>query len=62
MILSIGDKGRGAVDGLDFKQYFSGVLLYRIISENITEFFNFTEYTYNNLDFDYAEIIDEIVE
>lgn len=37
---AIADDVRGAVDGWDFKQYILGILFYRFISENITEFFN----------------------
>lgn len=39
-IWEIADNVRGAVDGWDFKQYILGILFYRFISENITEFFN----------------------
>lgn len=39
-IWAIADDVRGAVDGWDFKQYILGILFYRFISENITEFFN----------------------
>ena len=38
-IRAIADDVRGAVDGWDFKQYILGILFYRFISENITEFF-----------------------
>ncbi|EKU94270.1 Type I restriction-modification system methyltransferase subunit [Alloiococcus otitis] len=37
-IWAIADDVRGAVDGWDFKQYILGILFYRFISENITEF------------------------
>lgn len=43
-IWSIADNVRGAVDGWDFKQYILGILFYRFISENITDFFNFAEW------------------
>ena len=39
-IWAIADNVRGAVDGWDFKQYILGILFYRFISENMTEFFN----------------------
>ena len=42
-IWAIADNVRGAVDGWDFKQYILGILFYRFISENITEFFNAAE-------------------
>lgn len=43
-IWAIADDVRGAVDGWDFKQYILGILFYRFISENITEFFNSAEH------------------
>lgn len=58
-IWSIADNVRGAVDGWDFKQYILGILFYRFISENITEYFNKTEHEVGDLDFDYADITDE---
>jgi type I restriction enzyme M protein len=42
-IWAIADDVRGAVDGWDFKQYILGILFYRFISENMTEFFNYAE-------------------
>lgn len=61
-IWAIADDVRGAVDGWDFKQYILGILFYRFISENITEFFNSAEHEAGDLDFDYAEISDEEAE
>lgn len=61
-IWAIADDVRGAVDGWDFKQYILGILFYRFISENITEFFNEAEYEAGDLEFDYAEISDEEAE
>lgn len=61
-IWAIADNVRGAVDGWDFKQYILGVLFYRFISENITEFFNSAEHEAGDLDFDYANISDEEAE
>ncbi len=58
-IWSIADNVRGAVDGWDFKQYILGILFYRFISENITEFFNKAEKEAGNEEFDYADISDE---
>ena len=58
-IWAIADDVRGAVDGWDFKQYILGILFYRFISENITEFFNSAEREAGDLEFDYAEISDE---
>ena len=61
-IWAIADDVRGAVDGWDFKQYILGILFYRFISENITEFFNKAEHEAGDLDFDYAKISDEEAE
>ena len=61
-IWAIADDVRGAVDGWDFKQYILGILFYRFISENITEFFNSAEHDVGDLEFDYAEISDEEAE
>lgn len=61
-IWAIADNVRGAVDGWDFKQYILGVLFYRFISENITNFFNFAEHEAGDLEFDYANISDEEAE
>ncbi len=61
-IWAIADDVRGAVDGWDFKQYILGILFYRFISENITEFFNAAEREAGDLDFDYADISDEEAE
>ena len=61
-IWAIADNVRGAVDGWDFKQYILGILFYRFISENITEFFNAAEREVGDLNFNYAEISDEEAE
>ena len=61
-IWAIADDVRGAVSGWDFKQYVLGVLFYRFISENITEFFNSAEHETGDLAFDYSEISDEEAE
>ena len=61
-IWAIADYVRGAVDGWDFKQYILGILFYRFISENITEFFNSAEHEVGDLEFDYAELSDEEAE
>ena len=61
-IWAIADDVRGAVDGWDFKQYILGILFYRFISENITDFFNSAEHEAGDLEFDYAEISDEEAE
>ncbi len=61
-IWAIADDVRGAVDGWDFKQYILGILFYRFISENITDFFNAAEHEAGDLEFDYADISDEEAE
>lgn len=61
-IWAIADNVRGAVDGWDFKQFILGVLFYRFISENITEFFNSAEHEAGESNFDYADISDEDAE
>ena len=61
-IWSIADDVRGAVDGWDFKQYILGILFYRFISENMTEFFNVAEHEAGDPDFDYAKLSDEEAE
>lgn len=58
-IWAIADDVRGAVDGWDFKQYILGILFYRFISENITEFFNSAEHEAGEVDFNYENISDE---
>ena len=52
---------RGAVDGWDFKQYVLGLLFYRFISENLTNYINKSERELNK-EFDYAKLPDEIAE
>ena len=61
-IWAIADDVRGAVDGWDFKQYILGILFYRFISENMTEFFNHAEREAGDLEFDYAKISDDEAE
>lgn len=57
-IWNIANDLRGAVDGWDFKQYVLGMLFYRYISENLTNFINKGEHEAGNQDFDYAKIFD----
>lgn len=61
-IWSIADNVRGAVDGWDFKQYILGMLFYRFISENMTQYFNKAERDAGDMDFDYKNITDEEAE
>lgn len=58
-IWSIADDLRGSVDGWDFKQYILGMLFYRYISENLTNYINKGEFETGNTDFDYAKLSDE---
>jgi len=60
-IWQIANDLRGSVDGWDFKQYVLGILFYRFISENLTNFIN-TEERKQNPDFDYAQITDNVAE
>ncbi len=53
---------RGSVDGWDFKQYVLGMLFYRFISENLTNYINKEERKTGAKDFDYAKLSDEEAE
>ena len=57
-IWNIANDLRGSVDGWDFKQYVLGIMFYRYISENITNYINADEYEAGNINFDYAKISD----
>jgi len=57
-IWSIADDLRGAVDGWDFKQYILGIMFYRYISENITNYINEGERKAGDTSFDYAKLSD----
>ncbi len=59
VIWSIANDLRGSVDGWDFKQYVLGMLFYRYISENLTEYINTGEREAGNLIFNYALLSDE---
>lgn len=61
-IWGIANSLRGSVDGWDFKQYVLGMLFYRFISENLTNYINSGEHKAGNTDFDYANISDEQAE
>ena len=58
-IWSIADDLRGAVDGWDFKSYVLGMMFYRYISENITNYINQGEWKAGNKTFDYAKLPDD---
>ena len=58
-IWAIANDLRGSVDGWDFKQYVLGILFYRYISENLTNYINKGEIEAGNPDFNYADLSDE---
>ena len=58
-IWKIADDLRGAVDGWDFKQYVLGIMFYRYISENLTNYINKGEHEAGDTSFDYAKMTDE---
>lgn len=53
---------RNSVDGWDFKQYVLGMLFYRFISENITNYINNEQRKYGIENFDYTAFSDEEAE
>lgn len=61
-IWQIANDLRGSVDGWDFKTYVLGIMFYRFISENLTEYINAPEQDSGNTDFDYAQIDDATAE
>ena len=58
-IWSIANDLRGSVDGWDFKQYVLGILFYRYISENLTNYINKGEVEAGTPDFNYVDLSDE---
>lgn len=61
-IWQIANDLRGSVDGWDFKQYVLGILFYRFISENLTNYINTDERRSGNKDFDYSNLSDSQAE
>ena len=61
-IWQIANDLRGSVDGWDFKQYVLGILFYRFISENLTNYINADERRSGNKDFDYTSLSDKEAE
>lgn len=61
-IWAIADELRGSIDGWDFKSYVLGMMFYRYISENLTNYINEGELEAGNDGFDYALISDEEAE
>lgn len=62
IIWSIADDLRGSVSGWEFKAYVLGMLFYRFISENITNYLNEKMHKLGKKDFDYTELDDETAE
>ena len=58
-IWQIANDLRGSVDGWDFKQYVLGMLFYRFISENLTDYINTNE---PDKSFDYTKLSDKEAE
>ncbi len=62
-IWQIANDLRGSVDGWDFKQYVLGMLFYRFISENLTNYINENERRIPGREnFDYAKLSDKEAE
>ena len=61
-IWGIADDLRGSVDGWDFKQYVLGMMFYRYISENLTNYINDGERAAGDTEFDYAQLADDEAE
>jgi len=61
-IWQIANDLRGSVDGWDFKQYVLGILFYRFISENLTNYINADELRAGKKNFDYANLSDKEAE
>jgi len=61
-IWQIANDLRGSVDGWDFKQYVLGILFYRFISENLTNYINSLEKRTGNNAFEYANLSDQDAE
>ena len=61
-IWQIANDLRGSVDGWDFKQYVLGILFYRFISENLTNYINADERRTGKENFDYASLSDKEAE
>ena len=58
-IWGIANDLRGSVDGWDFKQYILGMMFYRYISENLTNYINKVQHEAQDTSFDYAKLSDE---
>lgn len=58
-IWNIANDLRGSIDGWDFKQYVLGMLFYRYISENLTQYINAGEREAGDASFNYAKLSDK---
>ncbi len=61
-IWQIANDLRGSVDGWDFKQYVLGILFYRFISENLTNYINTEERKTEDKNFEYTKLSDSEAE
>ena len=61
-IWAIADGLRGSVDGWDFKSYVLGMMFYRYISENLTNYINEGEAEAGNEGFNYEKLSDKEAE
>ena len=61
-IWNIADGLRGSVDGWDFKSYVLGMMFYRYISENLTNYINEGEAEAGNEGFNYEKMSNEEAE
>jgi type I restriction enzyme M protein len=61
-IWKIANDLRGSVDGWDFKSYVLGILFYRFISENLSNYINAEERRTGATDFNYASLSDDAAE
>lgn len=62
MIWQVANDLRGSVDGWDFKSYVLGMLFYRFISENLTNYINKGEHEAGDPTFDYVVLDDDEAE
>ena len=61
-IWQIANDLRGSIDGWDFKQYVLGMMFYRFISENITQYIDKNEHDGGNTSFSYEKLDDATAE
>lgn len=61
-IWKIANDLRGSIDGWDFKQYVLGMLFYRFISENLTQYLNEHQHRAGEKEFEYSNLSDSKAE